>query len=153
MGDVGMRARRHLRPRQCLLRQGRQRRVGREIERRECLRICGKRMRVDESDVDLVEGVGGQRVVLVEARRDRRGEAGDQALHLLPGFLVSRDRVGTRQTRHVLSEAMARYETVHILGRIEAGGCVVPAAEILAGRRQAGREAKWLQQRILVHGQ
>ena len=83
MRDVGMGSRRHFWPRERFLRQRRQRRVRREIEHSQCLRVAGKSERIDETDIDLVEGIGGQRIALVKTRGDGRREACDQPLHLL----------------------------------------------------------------------
>ena len=105
-----MRPGRHFGTRQRLLGQIWQRRIHRPVQNMERAFVAGEFMGVDQSDVDLVEGVGGQRIVFIETRCDRRREASDQAAHFCLRRTVSRDRGGASERGNILAEAVARYE-------------------------------------------
>ncbi len=68
------------------------------IQRRERPRVARKGVCVEQADVELVEGIGGEWITIVEMRRDGRGEARDESPNFLPRRLVPSDGVRTRQT-------------------------------------------------------
>ncbi len=134
MGNVWMRSCCHLRSSEGSVRQMRQGGVHRPTKNGQRPVIARERVRVAQPDVDLVEGVGGQRVTVVETGRHGGRETGDQPSHFLPGSFLARDGVGARQSGDVLPETVPGDEPVHVPRRVESGRRIVPAAKILPRR-------------------
>jgi hypothetical protein len=124
--------------------------VGGSIENGESLGIVGELMRVDKAAVGLVEGVGGDAVVLVELLADGGGEAGDEALDLGLSGLVAGDGVGARESGDPLAEGVAGDVAGHVFGWVEEAGGGVPAAEVFAGGGLAGELAEGLEDAVFV---
>ena len=131
----------------------RQGRVSGQVEDLQRVRRAGEGVGVDQPDVELVEGVAGQGIAVIEAGRDGGREAFHKSPHLGRGLLIAGDGVGARQAGHVLPEAVARNEAVHVGGRVEARRRVVPTPEVPAGRGQPRRHPERLEQGVFVHGQ
>ncbi len=152
VGKVRVRTRRHLGACERFLRQVRQRCIQGMIQNRQRSRVAYQRVCVAEADIDLVEGIGRQRVASVEMRREGWRKPGDQPLDFLAGCVIPRDGIGACKAGNILAETVAGNEAVHIERRIEARRGVVPAAEILPRRCQVRGRAERFEQRVFVHG-
>jgi len=114
---------------------------------------AAERAGVDEAAAGLVEGVGREGVVVVEAREQCWLEAGDELLDLALGGGVSGNGVGAGEGRKVLAEGVAGDVAVEETVRIEERGVGVPAAHVLAGSRETGAFAEGLEEHVVVESE
>ncbi len=145
-----MRARGHLSAVESLGGKKRQDSIRGAIKNCEGLRILSELMRVDEAAVGLVEGIGREAVVRVELLADRGRKTRDETMHLGLRGLVAGNRISAREAGDPLAEGVARNIAGHVLGRVEEARRGVPAAQIFAGRGQAGELTEGLEHAVFV---
>src|ERR1017187_9681353 len=115
------------------------------------MRVPGKFMSVDHADGNLVVGVGGKPIAVPEMRADRGRKSADKAMYLFLCRAVAGCRVVARQSRQILSKAMARGKAV-VPGLVQVAqwSPAIPAAHVFARRRKPRAFAIGFEEAVFV---
>src|SRR5580692_5098203 len=112
-------------------------------------------VRVDQAAGKLVVGVGRKPVTREKLGLgvERLPVAFHQAIDFRLRRFISRHRIGTRQSREILPEAVTGDEAMKVVLLQAEAGKVVPASHVFARRRQTGNLTEDLEQAVVVEVQ
>src|SRR5450755_2847529 len=114
--------------------------------------VVSEFVRVNQAAGKLVVGVGRQAVVDEKLclRVERFGIPLHEAINLRSGRFRSSDRIGPRDSRNILSKAVAGEEAVEVAAFQTEAGQVVPSAHVFPRRWQAGNLPEDLEHSVVV---